>query len=174
MTRLRPIALALITAGIGISLALTGCSPQATSPSEVDTPVAEDAPAEQAEEAPASPPCELADISSVVTPAFATFADTSLYGQVNGNTSIADTRCQIPGDAEILGWLGGQGFQIDGIANISDNTTFYLATNGTCLLEVAYFRDEGNYSPFKLDTPEKLRFATPSEALDAGYAQRCA
>lgn len=154
----------------GAALTLTACATSAGSSPEAPATVPESA-ATETEEATPTPPCQLADMTVVATPAFVDVADTALYGEVNSNTSIADTRCKVPGDGEIVAWYGAHGFQIDGIGTLSDTSWFYLGTNQNCLLEVAYFADENNYSPNRMDYPEKLRFATATESLDADYAE---
>lgn len=146
------------------ALALTGCS--ASSATLEEEPAAPDDNAAVAtEEAPApdGPPCELVDASDIYTPAFAEFA--------NGPRGYTydETRCKIPEDATIIQLFRQNGLQIDGISPGTEDDevgAFYLAFGDGCIVEVAYFLGEGNYSPYKTDYPEKLRFATAAEAFE--------
>jgi len=65
----------------------------------------------------------------------------------------------------------GHRFKIAGVAALTESA-FYLARNTICILEVAYFPKEKNYSPYKLDCLEKHRFTTPAESLDYEYAKQ--
>lgn len=166
-------------AAASILALLTSCSapaPDLEEPTVADEALVADQ-AQDTRSAPSSAPCELADITPVATPALLELYDDEGYSELTGSLSVDDTRCKVPADTEILNWYGAHGFQVDGIATLSNSSWFYLAMNDYCLIEVAYFADENNYSPNKTDYPEKLRFATATEALDAGYAarqERCA
>jgi hypothetical protein len=121
---------------------------------------------------PATPSCGLTDITDVATDAFMAIWDNAMYNSINGNESIAASRCKVPGDAEVLSWYKSHGFKIDGIGQIG-SATFYIAKSGSCSVQLAYFSDEKDYSPYKVDYPEKLRFDTPTKALQAGFDKSC-
>ncbi|QHN42887.1 hypothetical protein GII36_03415 [Candidatus Mycosynbacter amalyticus] len=109
--------------------------------------------------------CQLADISDVATSEF--------VEQGNVEASAAE-RCGVPKDAAILDWTRAHSLKIDGVVLFDDGKTVYHTSDGSnCTVLVGYLSNEQSYTPYPADYPEKLRFATPEEALDAGYAKDC-
>lgn len=108
-----------------------------------------------------APPCELADGSSVWTPAFANF---------NPDRPV---RCAVVDEAGLFAALVGYGAQIDGVGDVgaegtADHNIFYVV-RGACHGEPTYWPATATWSQYKGTSPSLTdqRFGNAQEAVDA-------
>lgn len=117
--------------------------------------------------------CELTEITDISTTEFLDIYNNDV---ADGHSVIDSARCTVPADRDITEWYRTNDFLVYNIFDMEgmgdqEHQIIYFGWGetesfrwGECSIEIAYYVDDRNYSPYTYDYPEKLRFDTAAEA----------
>lgn len=115
---------------------------------------------------PATPSCDLVDMTPVADPDFLASTTDNTLNAIRGD--VAERRCAMPDDSDIITWLTEHPtYKIKGVGGSASDST-YVLTNGETLIDVAYINDGHYYSTSPTGgQPADPRYTSARELLDA-------